>query len=489
MKEAYNAAWYAAQEITPWPFMHSPISDTGKLLPDSIISDIKLLMRGTEEIHITGVQVTDAFVSVVISSENGIIAACTVQQPIKPYRHYKLETFADNVVGVIVFGHGARTEIGSWQFSEHNALNPAAVVSMPGFPVLSIGKGTKLIGDITLNAGSDLILEKVDVSLGDTISDGDASKEDTLVGSGYKLSLSTNAALRSTTASTQGELLKEYAGPCTMRLTNKDCPYIVSINGVFPDADGNIDIKTSLSNPELKSITVTETGSYLYDEENSCKEEAKESVFVLIGDREEMDNQYKEGTFWRCGLDYCELTGDENNQEDFNTAVIVNDGKTEGVRVNQITGLLEPISGIRGKAAVKLSSGPKYKINAVFKYYYYVTGGSPLCAIIYNIEDENGFETYKELRFDGTYLYLGENKVYFPVQYGTDVTLSLSYSNKVFTGYAAYEDATSEKSKSKDSGEATKVLVRSDLIQCAGENKGGTGIYIEHCRCQSWSAI
>lgn len=476
MNEIYNAAWYAEQEVTPWPFIYSPVSDDGKTLPDSIISDIKLIVRGISRLNITGVQVTESFVSVVISSDAGIVAACTVQQPIKPYRHYKLETFVDNAVGVIVFGHGARTEAGSWQFSSDNLLSQSAVVSLPGFPVLSLGKTTKLSGDITLAPGSDLIIEKVDVSLGRTISDGEEGKPDIELGSGYKLSLSTNAALRSTTVGTQSELLKAYAGPCAMRLTNNDCPYITSINGVFPDENGNINIKTSLSNPELKTITVTESGNYLYDEENNCKEPANESVFVLIGDTEEIDSQYIDGTFRRCGMDYCEVTDSGNHQEDFADAVIVNDGVTQGVRVNQATGLLEPSNGIRGKAAVKFSEDAKSYIEAVFRYHYYISAGEPSFGIIYNIRQDGNREIYDKFLFKTNRLFLGDTAQDFVVPYGVTVMLSLRYGAGIYTGKIVVVN---------DGGD----FISEGTISCQGENKGGVGIYIEHCRCQSWSAL
>ena len=323
MQEIYNAGWYSSNEVCSWPFTKTLYSTDGIKLSDSIISDLRIISSDTVMPYLSGVQITDDFVSIVISSASGIIASVTLKQPVLIHKNYVLNTFISGLAGTIAFGHGVLLERGSWHFAAGENLLDGACVRLFSFPVtsISVDKKSKLTGRVVLNPGTDLAITPCTVSLGDTRAEGYETEEPELFGTGYKISLSADAENRATSASNQAELLTAYAGPCQTRPENEDCPYITEINGVTPDSNGNIIIKAE-GGLSLDQVIIPVTG---YDSVAECASDGLYSNTLLISSDEVYAPYTATTPVRRCGKDLCapdtnddtdDTSGDTNSETD-----------------------------------------------------------------------------------------------------------------------------------------------------------------------------
>lgn len=488
MQEIYNAGWYASNEVCSWPFVQTLYSVDGVKLSDSIIADLRIVTSNTIVPYLSGVQITDDFVSVVLSSSTGIIASITLKQPVTIHKNYVLTTFVPGLAGTIAFGHGVLLERGSWHFAAGANLLDSACVRLFSFPVASISveKKAKLTGRVVLNPGTDLVITSCTVSLGSTRAEGYESEEPTLFGTGYKIELSADAENRATSASDQAEILNAYAGPCQIRPENDDCPYITEINGVTPDSNGNITIKTQ-DGLSLDQVLIPVTG---YDSVAECASDGLYSNTLLISS----DDQYAPYTastpVRRCGRNLCESSDDDTSSESAENAVqlpvdtsmeswsmrtiyrnvrLIPRDDNYGVVYVSDTDSLNPAGG---PAFVYIYDNEHEQIFAAFELLEDYD-----CGIIYNL---NLAEAQGDLLIFG----LHDNRlsldgrtnalIQTDIQPGTKISLQLTCESGFFIGWL----------KIYSGGEVIKKK-----LSYYGAKSGLFGLYMKNCKCLMWREV
>lgn len=496
MQEIYNAGWYAANEVCSWPFINTLYSDEGVKLSDSVISDLRIVTSNGITPYLSGVQITDDFVSVVLSSYTGIIASVTLKQPVTIHKNYVLNTFIPGLVGTIAFGHGVLMERGSWHFAAGENLLDGACVRLFSFPVtsISVDKKSKLTGRVVLKPGTDIEITPCTVSLGSTRAEGYETEDPELFGIGYKIALSADAADRSTSAFSQSDLLQAYAGPCQTRPENDDCPYITEINGVSPDKNGNITIKAS-GGLSLDQVLIPVAG---YDEVEECAEDGLYSHTLLISSDEEYAPRPATTPVRRCGKDLCDTddtnddtndtddaSGSEGNEDQITAEVAIEDWSMRAnarnahliprddnygvVYVNE-TDSLNPVGN--GTAFVYFSESERTEVFAAFELL-----DNHDCGIIFNLD-------------------LANAQGYLPIFRLWRTTLSLShYSNVVIpTGIQPHAKISMHLVYDKGYFIGTLKVYSGDEIFTKKlshymSKSGKVGLYMKNCKCLMWSEV
>lgn len=500
MQEIYNAGWYATNEVCSWPVVETLYSVDGLKLSDSILSDLRVVTTGTSVFYLSGVQITDNFVSVVISSETGIAASVTLKQPVSIHRNYVLNTFIPGLSGTVAFGHGVLLERGSWHFAPKDNLLDGACIRLNSFPVtsLSLKDTAGLTGRVLVEPGTDLKITPCTVTLGHTRAEGAETTVPTRYGTGYKFELSADADKRSTSAATQTEILSAYAGPCQMRPENNDCPYITEINGVTPDQYGNINIKVS-GDLTLNHVLVPAEEYFPSQSYAGCTDNGLYSNTILIATTNAYTPNPPTTPVRRCGRDLCDTdssshAGNDANagsetisedQEETQPEQSVSDmwgmravsqdvhlipwvGNTGVVYVTE-TDTLDPVD--TGPSCVYFSDEPHTEVYAVFELL-----SNYCCGIFYNLDpDEQSIKT-KRFLYSSDNLKLG-NRASQIVSSGipehTKVAMRLVYGRKGFTGTLGFYSG----------GE---FLYTRELFDDS-KQVGIFGLYMKNCKCLMWS--
>jgi hypothetical protein len=227
-------------------------SADGAVLPDGIIADLNIMLPESagKFIYLSSAAVTPGLVSLTFlatavdpllpeesssspsesSSSLVPIASITVAKPVTIYKHYAIEALYPGVAGWVAFGSDVDEVTAAYRFVEplDGLLCSKAVRAYRDLPITSIGKTGRLteltglvrfanVGDVLVNKGVRTI--------------GGRRKEVVTIG----LNLTENALA----------MLRKYAGECGGRPEDRTCKQgkpFVTINGVQPDCEGNIDI-------------------------------------------------------------------------------------------------------------------------------------------------------------------------------------------------------------------------------------------------------
>lgn len=495
MQEIYNAGWYASNEVCSWPFTKTLYSVDGSKLSDSIISDLHIVTNQDGTLYLSGVQVSDSFVSVVISSESGIAASVTLKQPVNIHRNYVLNTFVPGLSGTVAFGHGVLIERGSWHFAPGVNLLDSSCIHLTSFPVtsLSVKDGTPLTGRVILSSGTDLSIESCVVSLGATRADGAESTEPEQYGIGYKISLSADAASRSTSAASQSEILESYCGPCSVRPENNDCPYITEINGVTPDSHGNINIKAE-EGLSLGRALIPAENILAEDDVEDCAKNGLYSHTVLVSADDPYEPFSTGSPVRRCGNDLCAEGSDSGNNSSQNGSSEGSSGESEGSGYNIESWTIRSVAqsvrilprddnyGVvyRGETDTlePAGNGPAYVYFSLVEHSQVYAAFELLddydCGIIFNLDVRQPLHI-RLFRFKDEILTLGSRQntpVTTTVGPHTKISLELAYIDGFFRGtLSVYSDYNVYSKKLAFQG------VKSDLF----------GLYMRNCKCLMWS--
>lgn len=496
MQEIYNAGWYSSNEVCSWPFTNTLYSVDGVKLSDSIISDLRVVTSNEISPYLSGVQITDDFVSVVLSSDTGIIASVTLKQPVTIHKNYVLTAFIPGLTGTIAFGHGVMLERGSWHFAPSENILDGACIRLFSFPVTSISveKKSKITGRVILNPGTDLEITPCTVSLGNTRAEGYETADPGLLGTGYMISLSSDAENRATSASNQAEILTAYAGSCQMRPENNDCPYITEINGVSPDENGNITIRAE-GGLSLDQVLIPVAG---YDSVEECAEDGLYSNTILLSS-DEVYAPYPAATpVRRCGKDLCAPEDSDSDSDDpdsgsdgeddeaqptadtppedwsmrsvyRNARLIPRDDNYGAVYVND-TDSLNPVGN--GTAFIYFSDTERTQVFAAFELLEDHDLG-----IIFNLDLSNAqgyLPIFRLLRTTLSLSHYSNALIHNGVKPHAKVSMHLIYENGFFIGnlkvYSGYEVYTKKLSHRM-------------------EKSGLFGLYMKNCKCLMWSEV
>jgi hypothetical protein len=299
--------WSNANEHRGYPFhdLATKEGPDGTKLPEGVIVDANIMVPESAGrfVFASSVAVTPGLVSVTFlatdrdpfspetssssssESESTVpLAAISVQKPITPYKNYAIDPLYPGVAGWVAFGSDVE-EIEQLSVRltspEAGLLNSRAARSYRDYPIQSLGKFgrvTELTGLIQLQGAGDVVVEKAIRSI------NGRKREVVKIG----LDLSGEAE----------EILRRYAGPCGERPEDRTCtqgkPFL-TINGVKPDCDGNIDIIFEGLDPQVTSIpggiivdlpiglddVCSTFDPERYDPEDLCEEEPSSSSSEL----------------------------------------------------------------------------------------------------------------------------------------------------------------------------------------------------------------
>lgn len=293
MQQVTNSAWYANNETIKYPLDSeaSGYSNTGEDLPTTLITDLKIVTTEQKDYYLSGVTCTPYLLSVVLASKDGLEAALTLPQPVKPLTHYAMTSFRDSVQALIAVGHCQN--YGQWQFSDpaQSRIAPGCVAYMRPWPVTSIRfEGTGLTGDVQLEGGGDLSLTVEEVYLGNTREDGASNYE---------------GPVRAIVFRSTSDDPKRYLADCAVRPTNGDCGFVTSLGGAVPDEDGNINISVVNHSPEIYAAAYVQSESYAAENTPSCKGEQLQCAGVNLAVSDVVQER-KPMEFGQCGTDLCE---------------------------------------------------------------------------------------------------------------------------------------------------------------------------------------
>ena len=248
------ADWQNSNEVRNYPLHDQATkrSTDGSVLPDGIIADLNVMLPQSAGsfAYISSVAVTPGLVSLTLlatdvdpqlvevgsssssSSDQTFvpIAAITVAKPITLYKHYQLESLYPGVAGWVAFGGDVDEVTASFRFLTpiDGLLCSKAVRSYRDYPVTSIskdGRFSQLTGLVQLYSAGDAVISKATRTIN--------GRRTEVVALG--LDLSSNPV----------DMLHRYAGDCGTRPEDRTCAQgrpLLTINGVTPDCDGNIDI-------------------------------------------------------------------------------------------------------------------------------------------------------------------------------------------------------------------------------------------------------
>lgn len=502
MQEIYNSGWYANNEVCSWPLTNTLYSVDGIKLSDSILSDIRIVTVSDTLFYLSGVQITDKFVSIVISSEQGIAASVTLKQPVTVHRNYVLNTFIQGLSGTVAFGHGVLLERGSWHFAPEANLLDGSCIRLTQFPVTAIGIQTDnlLTGRVILEPGTDLSITPCTVSLGHTREEGSESVSPAQFGTGYKISLSADSDKRSTSAQDQTALLSAYAGPCQMRPENNDCPYITEINGVSPDENGNITIKVG-SGLSLNQVLIPADSVLQPEEIENCLENELYSNTLLVSADEPYLPYTASTPVRRCGRDLCETDGSSGGSSDSDSD---SDSGSDGESTEESSFLDTDIPQdswsmrIPSRSVVLFPRPDNYGVVYVTEtdtlepagdgraFVYFMEPGSSQayaafelaagydCGILYNL-DPTELSGIHLFNFKNKNVSLG-NRVTLPVRETPSlparISMAISYKDGKFQGVLRLYDGDTVYSKE---------------LSITDTKKGTYGLYMRNCKCLMWS--
>jgi len=235
--------WLNANENRKYP-LHDEAGAVG--LPNDILADANIWIPRSAGacVFLSSVSITNSLITMTFAaaSENPIcgspspsfvpVAVLNVKKPAVRFKNYALVPYIDGAGGWVALGKGATEADGplflSFPNPKDGLLADRAVRAYPSIPVRTLGKEgiTPPLQGLIRLAGVD----------GSTFTKGavlDIGGKKQLVGL-IGLDTTENGVAK----------LQEFAGPCGHRPQSQTCNKtpIVSINGVTPDCEGNIDI-------------------------------------------------------------------------------------------------------------------------------------------------------------------------------------------------------------------------------------------------------
>lgn len=237
-----NQNWYDLQEGRRYPLddRGTGVDNDGTLLKDNIIVDCHIRFPDSygEYAFVSGITVTENIVSVVVSVSPDMtdpavaqaVGALSIVKPIVIGRNYPLQNLVPGVAGWIAFGSGVTENfVGRYSTPTQTLINRRNAKPYFNMPVKSIGKygaaeTLKNIVKIAAQAPVYATYKTVEV--------------------GGKTANAIVLSLQGNLQDLAYEPLEYFLGPCGKRPESGTCPKqaILSINGIKPDCNGNIDI-------------------------------------------------------------------------------------------------------------------------------------------------------------------------------------------------------------------------------------------------------
>jgi len=244
--------WSNTNELRNYPLHDyaSKQSATGAVMPDGLIADANIMVPESAGrfVFVSSLVVTPGLVSVTFlatdedpfssagqSSSSGAgfvpLASIVVTRPLDAFKNYPITPLYPGVAGWVAFGSDVEENDNlAFRFTEasQSVLDAKAARSYRDYPVSSLkkaGRLTELTGLVQLFAGDDIVINK-------SVRTINGRKRNVIT---IGLDLTTEAA----------EKLREYAGACGTRPEDETCEQgkaFLTINGVPPDCDGNVDI-------------------------------------------------------------------------------------------------------------------------------------------------------------------------------------------------------------------------------------------------------
>jgi len=249
------AGWMNSNELRNYPLHDNATKRSADdvILPDNILADMNIMVPESAGrfVYVSSVMLTPGLVSLTFlatdydplapepssssssSSSVGMIplAAITVQKPVVLYKNYPIEALYPGVAGWVAFGSGVNEiSSASFRFVEplDGLLASKAVRAYKDYPVQSLGK-TERLATLT---GLILLRGEGDVVVGSAVRTINGLKREVI-------------AIGLDIATLPENMLRKYAGDCGERPEDQTCakgkPFL-TVNGVIPDCDGNIDI-------------------------------------------------------------------------------------------------------------------------------------------------------------------------------------------------------------------------------------------------------
>lgn len=247
----YNVDWLSANATRNYPLDDRATrqDNTGKLLPNSILSDLNLWRSytGPDRVgaYVSAVTISPRLVTVVLSGCAGLgvggepdghvpLAAVTLTKPITPGQNYPLTSYGEDAAGWIAFGPSINElEPGQWNFSDpaQTAIIPRLVHQDALDGVLAVkrrGFAAELKGVVELRSvdPSLLVIEPGLVTIS-----GDEKR---------------CIVFRLNTEEQGNDIYTKVTGPCGGSIEGGGCQRsgaITNINGVSPCCtDGRIDL-------------------------------------------------------------------------------------------------------------------------------------------------------------------------------------------------------------------------------------------------------
>jgi len=296
------ADWMNSNEVRNYPLHDQATKEStdGALLPDGFIADLNVMLPESAGrfAYISSAGSTPGLVSLTIlatmndpllpeeesssspSADSFVpIASITVAKPVTIYKNYALEALYPGVAGWVSFGSDIDEVSASYRFARpiDGLLCSKAVRAYRDLPVTSLGK----TGRLTELTGLIQLLNTGDVLVNKSVRTINGLKREVIT---IGLDLSVDALA----------MLRKYAGDCGARPEDRTCaqgkPFI-TINGVQPDCDGNIDIifqgldvsQVGVPDGQLIDLPIglddvcTEFDPARYDPEDDCDPEPSSS--------------------------------------------------------------------------------------------------------------------------------------------------------------------------------------------------------------------
>ena len=234
-----NQNWYDLQANRRYPLDETStgVGDDGLFIRDDILVDchIKFPVTCGTYLYVQGVTVSTNLVTVVFGASTALnlpgtpVAAVSVVKPAAASVNYAITALQPGVTGWVVFGPGIDTNfVGRYTAASQSLVSPRCGRPYTPLPVPTLGK---------LNLKT--ALEGIVSSVGQQPVKVSYVKDAVAVGVGAIV-----VELDTTLTTSTYNPLKEFLGPCSQRPESGTCPHpaIESINGITPDADGNINI-------------------------------------------------------------------------------------------------------------------------------------------------------------------------------------------------------------------------------------------------------
>lgn len=244
-----NQNWYDLQASRRYPLdeISTGVDDAGELLRDSILVDCHFRFPSTLGAYafVQGITVTATLVTVVIGVAETIDAAASTsvavlnlpRASIAQSVHYPVRPLIAGVAGWFVFGAGIEELFTSrYSTARQSLLSPRCARPYTPLPISSLkktGQNTALQGLVKVTAEAPVVC---------TLEEATVDNE-TVQALVFRLVGEISGA----------NALQYFLGPCGQRPESNTCrkPAVETINGIYPDCDGNISVVCTFPGIEI----------------------------------------------------------------------------------------------------------------------------------------------------------------------------------------------------------------------------------------------